>query len=62
MALLELVSADKKLSFDIISEKTNTPIDQVELIIIKTMSLHLIEGYINQDQQYVVVSWIQPKF
>lgn len=61
MALLELVSADKKLSFDIISEKTNTPIDQVELIIIKTMSLHLIEGYINQDQQYVVVSWIQPR-
>ncbi|KGU12284.1 26S proteasome regulatory subunit N9 [Candida albicans P87] len=61
MALLELVSAHKKLSFDIISEKTNTPIDQVELIIIKTMSLHLIEGYINQDQQYVVVSWIQPR-
>ena len=31
------------------------------MIIIKTMSLHLIEGYINQDQQYVVVSWIQPR-
>ena len=25
------------------------------------MSLHLIEGYINQDQQYMVVSWIQPR-
>lgn len=61
MALLELVSANKKLSFNVISEKTDTPIDQIELVIIKTMSLHLIEGYINQDQQYVVVSWIQPR-
>lgn len=65
MSLLELISTElttnKKLLFQSISEVTGTPIDEVELLIIKCFSLNLIKGYINQIQQILVVTWLQPR-
>lgn len=65
MALLELISrkstTNKRLSFAEISDFTGTPADNVELLIIKCFSLNLIRGYINQLDEVLVVTWLQPR-
>ncbi|KAK8443342.1 hypothetical protein B9J08_01707 [Candidozyma auris] len=65
MSLLEKISTEqatnKRLSFKSISDVTGTQIDEVELLIIKCFSLNLIKGYINQIQQVLVVTWLQPR-
>lgn len=65
MALLELVSlsptTDKTLKFARISDFTGTPIDEVELLIIKCFSLGLIKGQIDQINQVLIASWLQPR-
>lgn len=65
MSLLEKISTEqatnKRLLFKSISDVTGTPIDEVELLIIKCFSLNLIKGYINQIQQVLVVTWLQPR-
>lgn len=65
MSLLELISlkptTDKNLSFQEISEFTGTPVNDVEHLIIKCFSLDLIKGYINQIDEVLVVTWLQPR-
>lgn len=65
MALLESVSlkptTNKRLLFSEISDVTKTPLDQVEFVIIKCFSLGLIKGFINQIDQVLVVTWLQPR-
>lgn len=65
MSLLELISlqstTNKVLSFQKISDFTGTPLNDVELLIIKCFSLNLIKGNINQINQTLLVSWLQPR-
>jgi 26S proteasome regulatory subunit N9 len=65
MALIEIIfhlSADKRnLSFDRVAEGTRLPADQVELLLMKAMSLKLIKGIIDQVEAVVSVTWIQPR-
>lgn len=65
MSLLELISlkltTNKRLQFKEISSVTNTPEDEVEHLIIKCFSLYLIKGFINQLDQVLVVTWLQPR-
>ncbi|KAI3403723.2 SNX41 [Candida oxycetoniae] len=68
MALLELISIksastsmDKTLTFQEISQFTETDLNDVELLIIKCFSLGLIQGYINQIDQVLIVTWLQPR-
>lgn len=65
MALLELISkkptTNKQLSFQEISEFTGTPMNDVEHLIIKCFSLELIQGYINQIDELLIITWIQPR-
>ncbi|KAK6454621.1 26S proteasome regulatory particle [Scheffersomyces xylosifermentans] len=65
MSLLELISlkptTNKHLSFSEISEYTGTPVNDVEHLIIKCFSLDLIKGYINQIDEVLVVTWLQPR-
>lgn len=65
MSLLEQISlklsTNKQLLFAEISEVTGTPEDEVEHLIIKCFSLNLIKGYINQIDQMLVVTWLQPR-
>lgn len=65
MSLLELVSlqstTNKTLKFSQISEFTGAPINDVEHLIIKCFSLNLIKGSINQIDQILLVSWLQPR-
>lgn len=65
MSLLELISlkltTNKQLQFKEISSVTGTPEDEVEHLIIKCFSLGLIKGFINQLDQVLVVTWLQPR-
>lgn len=65
MSLLELIltnlSPDKTLLFQEISAATSIALNDVELYIIKCFSLGLIKGHINQIQQVLVVTWMQPR-
>lgn len=64
-SLLELISlkstTNKRLSFKEISDFTGTPGNDVEHLIIKCFSLNLIKGYINQIDEILVVTWLQPR-
>lgn len=65
MSLLELISlkstTEKQLTFKEISDFTGTPVNDVEHLIIKCFSLNLIKGYINQIDELLTVSWLQPR-
>lgn len=65
MALLELISTksttNKRITFKEISEFTGTPLNDVEHLIIKCFSLKLIQGYINQIDEILVITWLQPR-
>lgn len=68
MALLELISVkssssamDKTLTFDEICKFTGTNKKDVELLMIKCFSLKLIRGYIDQVEETLTVTWLQPR-
>ncbi|KAI5952014.1 RPN9 [Candida jiufengensis] len=65
MSLLELISlkstTNKKLTFKEINEFTGTPLNDVEHLIIKCFSLKLIQGYINQIDEILIITWLQPR-
>ncbi|KAI0246668.1 hypothetical protein BJV78DRAFT_1252599 [Lactifluus subvellereus] len=65
MALIESVFArgayDRTMSFQTISEETRLPLDEVEHLIMKGLSLKLIRGSIDQVDQKAVVTWVQPR-
>ncbi|KAI9509911.1 hypothetical protein F5148DRAFT_977570 [Russula earlei] len=65
MALIESVFArgayDRTMSFQAISEETRLPLDEVEHLIMKALSLKLIRGSIDQVDQKAVITWVQPR-
>ncbi|KAI9456131.1 hypothetical protein BJY52DRAFT_1277392 [Lactarius psammicola] len=65
MALIESVFArgayDRTMSFQTISEETRLPLDEVEHLIMKALSLKLIRGSIDQVDQKAVITWVQPR-
>ncbi|KAM6493081.1 hypothetical protein JOM56_011215 [Amanita muscaria] len=65
MALIESVfkrSADNRtMSFQTIGEETRLPIDEVEHLVMKALSLKLIRGSIDQVEQTAHITWVQPR-
>ncbi|PFH49278.1 hypothetical protein AMATHDRAFT_63479 [Amanita thiersii Skay4041] len=65
MALIESVfkrSADNRtMSFQMIGEETRLPIDEVEHLVMKALSLKLIRGSIDQVEQSAQITWVQPR-
>ncbi|KLO16511.1 hypothetical protein SCHPADRAFT_848095 [Schizopora paradoxa] len=65
MALIEAVfkrNADNRvLSFQTIAEETRLPLDEVEHLIMKALSLKLIKGSIDQVDETARISWVQPR-
>lgn len=65
LALVNLVfeksSNERTLSFQEISDRIHTPLDQVELVIMRAFSVHLIEGIMDQVGQTVTISWVMPR-
>jgi 26S proteasome regulatory subunit N9 len=63
-ALIELIfrrKADERLiPFADIAEGTGLPLDQVELLLIKALSLKLIRGTLDEVDQNVLITWAIP--
>ncbi len=65
LGLIELIFqqslADRTISFATIAKFTKLPVEEIEFLLIKSLSLKLIRGKIDQVSQSVFVSWVQPR-
>ncbi|KAI6163982.1 hypothetical protein EDD17DRAFT_407931 [Pisolithus thermaeus] len=65
MALIESVfkrnANDRTLTFQSIAEETRLPLDEVEHLIMKALSLKLIRGSMDQVDQKAHITWVQPR-
>ncbi|RHZ68367.1 hypothetical protein Glove_295g30 [Diversispora epigaea] len=65
MSLIEAVfkrNADNRtIPFGVIAAETRLPIEEVEYLVMKALSLKLIRGSIDQVGEVVAVTWVQPR-
>jgi len=65
MSLIEMLfrrkAGERSVSFDHISGQIRVPRDQVELLIMKAMSLNLVKGTLDEVDGIVQVKWVQPR-
>jgi 26S proteasome regulatory subunit N9 len=65
MAFLELAfnlpKSNRVISFDTLQRACSIPIEHVEFMVMKAMSLGLVHGSINQINRDVTISWVAPK-
>ncbi|KAF5343935.1 hypothetical protein D9758_012143 [Tetrapyrgos nigripes] len=65
MALIESVfkrSADNRtMTFETIGAETRLPVDEVEHLVMKALSLKLIRGSMDQVEQKAHITWVQPR-
>ena len=66
MTLIEIVFKRSKesrghMSFTEIANETRIPLDEVEHLVMKALSLGLIKGHIDQVSQIVLVTWVQSR-
>ncbi|KAJ0406547.1 hypothetical protein P43SY_004436 [Pythium insidiosum] len=65
LALMVLIfqrpSHERNISFSEIADVTRLPLDQVEWLVMRALSLQLIRGAIDQVDGIVRVSWVQPR-
>jgi 26S proteasome regulatory subunit N9 len=65
MALIEAVfrrkSSERTLSFQTIAEETQTPIAEVEHLVMKALSLKLIRGDLDEVERKAHITWVQPR-
>ncbi|XP_065669033.1 26S proteasome non-ATPase regulatory subunit 13 isoform X2 [Hydra vulgaris] len=65
LSLMELTfkrkSNDRSFTFDLISQESHLPKGEVELLVMKALSFGLIKGFIDQVDEVVHVTWVQPR-
>lgn len=65
MALIEAVfkraADDRTMSFQEIAEETRLPVDEVEHLVMKALSLKLIRGALDQVAGTAQITWVQPR-
>ncbi|KAI9262370.1 hypothetical protein BDA99DRAFT_438760 [Phascolomyces articulosus] len=65
MSLIEAVfrrsSDNRVIPFSEIAAETRLSVDEVEHLVMKALSLKLIRGSIDQVDQQVIVTWVQPR-
>jgi len=65
LSLIELVfnrpSGHRRLKFDEIAHNCDVPLNQVELLVMKALSLGLLRGTIDEVDQVVNFTWVQPR-
>ncbi|KAL2348857.1 hypothetical protein Fmac_002857 [Flemingia macrophylla] len=65
LCLMEIIfsrpSEDRTIPLIVIAERTKLSIENVEHLLMKSLSVHLIEGIIDQVEGTVHVSWVQPR-
>ncbi|CAI9785555.1 unnamed protein product [Fraxinus pennsylvanica] len=54
-------SEDRTIPLSVIAEGTKLTVEDVEYLLMKSLSVHLIEGIIDQVEGTVYVSWVQPR-
>jgi 26S proteasome regulatory subunit N9 len=54
-------SGERTISFDEIATASNLPVDQVELLVMRALSLKLIRGLLDQVDGTLRVTWVQPR-
>jgi 26S proteasome regulatory subunit N9 len=59
--VFELPSHERTIPFADIASRTRIPLDQVEWVLMRAMSLKMIKGTIDQVDQTVNVTWVQPR-
>jgi 26S proteasome regulatory subunit N9 len=52
---------NKQLNFNEISLKTKLPEDEIELLVMRALSLGLVKGSIDQIDKNIFISWVQPR-
>ncbi|KAF8153826.1 hypothetical protein B0H34DRAFT_783971 [Crassisporium funariophilum] len=65
MALIESVfkrhANNRTMSFQTIAEETRLPVNEVEHLVMKALSLKLIKGSLDQVEQHAFITWVQPR-
>ncbi|CAN8246005.1 unnamed protein product [Cochlearia groenlandica] len=65
LCLIEIIfsrpAEDRTIPLSVISERTKLSIEDVEHLLMKSLSVHLIEGIIDQVNGTIYVSWAQPR-
>ncbi|KIM23583.1 hypothetical protein M408DRAFT_332304 [Serendipita vermifera MAFF 305830] len=65
MALIESVfrrkASERTLSFQTIAEETQTPLGEVEHLVMKALSLKLIAGTLDEPAAKAHITWVQPR-
>ncbi|KAH8101243.1 hypothetical protein BXZ70DRAFT_935119 [Cristinia sonorae] len=65
MALIESVfkrnAYDRTMTFQTIAEETRLPLDEVEHLVMKALSLKLIKGSLDQVDGKAHITWVQPR-
>lgn len=65
LCLMEIIfnrpAEDRTIPLNVIAERTRLSIEDVEYLLMKSLSVHLIEGIIDQVEGTVHVSWVQPR-
>jgi len=59
--IFHLPADHREISLSDIAAKTKLTIDGVEYLLMKALSVHLIEGIIDQVESKVTVTWVQPR-
>jgi len=63
LSLMEMTfkSNDGVITFADISKQTRIPINEIEVLVMKALSLGLVKGTIDEVEQTVHLSWVQPR-
>ncbi|XP_064628428.1 26S proteasome non-ATPase regulatory subunit 13-like [Lineus longissimus] len=52
---------NRQLSFEAIAKEAKVPNDEVELLVMRALSLGLVKGHIDQVDKKVHMTWVQPR-
>ena len=52
---------NKQLTFAEVSVKTKLPEDEIELLVMRALSLGLVKGSIDQIDKKIYLRWVQPR-
>lgn len=59
--VFERPSQDRNIPFEEIAARTKIPVDQVEWLVMRAMSLKLVKGVMDEVARLVEVTWVQPR-
>merc|ERR1719239_332348 len=52
---------DRQLSFSEVAEQTRLPLNQVEVMVMRALSLDLVRGSIDEVEGKINITWVQPR-